>query len=117
MKRIIENRTGISEDSMGFLKTDGELRYKEPFRVVGVQIVDIDNKIIGAWRIELIDEKGNNVIYPGIKSFTHWAKIVKNKISDDYVKLFKEIKKDMLVKDVVRFIIKYPLGGPEIVVR
>ena len=117
MKRYKENITGIPEDSMGFLRTGGEMRYKEPFRVVGVQIVDIDNKIIGAWRIELLDDKGDHVIYPGVKSFGHWTKIVRDKISDDYVKMFKELRKNWLVKDVVRFIIKYPLGGPEIVVR
>jgi hypothetical protein len=117
MKRNKENLTGIPEDSMGFLKTEGELRYKEPFRVVGVQIVDINNEIIGAWRIELCDENGNHRIYPGIKSFGYWTKVAKNKISDDYVRLFKELRKNWLVKDVVRFIIKYPLGGPEIVIR
>lgn len=117
MKRNSENKTGIPEDSMGFLRTEGEMRYKEPFRVVGVQIISINNKIIGAWRIELPDEKGNPVIYPGVKSFGHWTKIVRDKISDDYVRMFKELRKGMLVKDVVRFIIRYPLGGPEIVVR
>lgn len=117
MKWYKDNRTGIPEDSMGFLRTNGEMRYKEPFRVVGVQIVDIDNEIIGAWRIELPDNKGGHVIYPGIESFRHWTKIVRDKISDDYVKMFREMRKDWLVKDVVRFIIRYPLGGPEIVVR
>jgi virulence-associated protein VagC len=117
MRHKVENFTGIPEDSMGFLKTEGELRYNEPFRVVGVQIIDIDDRIIGAWRIELLDEKGNYILYPVVKSFGHWAKLVKEKISDDYVKCLKSLKKDMLVKDVVRFIIQYPLGGPEIVVR
>lgn len=117
MKKYKDNMTGIPEDSMGFLRTEGEMRYKEPFRVVGVQIVDIDNEIIGAWRIELFDDNGNPVIYPGVKSFGYWTKVVRDKISDDYVKMLREMIKTKNIKDVVRFIIRYPLGGPEIVVR
>ena len=102
---------------MGFLQTNlQEVRYNEPFRVVGVQMVDIDNQILGAWRLELPDEKGRPKIYKGVKNFYQWTR-AKQEISDLYVDYVKGNNFRKPPKDVVRFIIKFLFGGSEIVTR
>ena len=111
------NWTGMPEDSMGFLisNRDGFV-YNVPFRVIGVQITNINNDIIGAWKMELKDENGNPRIYPAVKNYGQW-KIRRDEISERYIEMIDSMRKGLNVKEVVRFITKSIFGGPEVVMR
>jgi len=107
----------LPTDSMGFLKTNGQdFRYNEPFRVIGVQIMDIDNNIVGVYGVELLDKKDQPRIYKKCLNRGQWI-IRKEEISDLYCDFFRKMRLRSIPKDVVRFIIKPILGGPEIVMR
>ena len=107
----------IPTDSMGFLKTNvQDFRYNEPFRVVGVQVIDIYNNISGLFEVEFLDNKDNPKIYKKCLNKGQWI-IRREEISDLYCNFFKNIGVRFIPKDVVRFVIKPVLGGPEIVMR
>lgn len=117
MNKRGENWTGLPEDSMGFLISDRDgFKYNVPFRVIGIQAVDINNKIIGAWRMEIEDENGNPQIYKAVKNYGQW-KIRRDEISDVYVTLVDELNKSLKTKEIVRFIVKSVFGGPEVIMR
>ena len=117
MKKLSTNHTGLPEDEKGFLLTNGErFIYNSPFRILGAQMIDIDNKIIGAWRIGITDENGDLVIFKGIKTFGQWKK-KRQEISNYYVKLFQNLKVKVYPKDAVRIIVKHLFDLSEFVVR
>ena len=116
-KRINNLCEELPTDSLGFLKTNGQdFRYNEPFRVVGVQVIDIYNKIIGLFEIEFLDKEDQPQIYKKCLNKGQWI-IRREEISNLYCNFLKELKIKSIPKDVVRFVIKPILGGPEIVMR
>lgn len=116
MKKEQKNWTGVPEDSMGFLISDREsFKYGIPFRITGVQVTDIDNNIIGAWRLEIVDDGGKPIVYKSVKNYGQWV-IRKREISDKYINYFDHLKKDLHIKEVVRFIVQ-PVSGKEVIMR
>lgn len=117
MKKRQKNWTGVPEDSMGFLISDrDEFKYDVPFRIKGVQVTDIDNNIVGAWRIEIKDDEGKPVIYKSVKNYGQWI-IRKREISDKYIDFFDLMEKDFQIKEVVRFIVQPVSENTEIIMR
>ena len=93
----------------------GDLELNCPYRVLGIQTVNIYGEILEPIRLEMGEIREGRFlpkIYPGVKTRRSWM-YTKQKISDSYVEFIKRVTHGKSeIKDAVRIIVKY-LGSRE----